>query len=207
MPDCLDSVWLKKRLIPWYCDTEWGRVSLVLAELLLLKAALRDKANQFFLLHSESCVPMRSFDFIYEQIVRTNQSWLHYHKGNMDRYGGVNKNKICQDQFYKASQFFCLRRNHAELLLKNVDLGNWQESWFADEHCIPTTLAHCGRLNECVRHDLTFSYWPTPARSPMTFDVLKKEDLVVLGKTVTMFARKFSVKSNIMNYVPLPCPQ
>src|SRR5688500_3280959 len=68
-PSQLKSDWLRGNLISDYCDTQWGSVSLVKAELLLLKAALQDTSNRFFVLHSESCIPIRRFDFVYNKIV------------------------------------------------------------------------------------------------------------------------------------------
>ena len=40
---------------------EYLHVSVVEAELCLLRAAMDDDRNQFFLLHSESCIPLCTF--------------------------------------------------------------------------------------------------------------------------------------------------
>ena len=46
-------------------DTCWGCLSIVQAQNLLLKHALKDDKNQHFIWLSDSCIPLKSFDFIY----------------------------------------------------------------------------------------------------------------------------------------------
>ena len=114
----------------------------------LLGSRLSDAANQFFLLHSESCVPIRTFSHVYRELFRLGQSWLNYHQGSMERYARIDRRAVRERHFYKASQFFCLIRPHVELILANSDLSAWSSAVIADEHYVPTLLAMCGRLGE-----------------------------------------------------------
>jgi len=202
-PNSVKSRWLQRNLIEDHCDTEWGSVSIVQAELQLLKAALRTKDNRFFLLHSESCVPLRPFGEIYEELFRIDRSWIHYHRGNMRRYQGVNQAVIPKRHFLKSSQFFCLTRAHAELLVKRLDLNNWKECYCADEHCVASTLSEYGELDKCVKRDLTFAHWPQQSRSPITFSNLSYSELKLFRTTPALFARKFAIDSDIANFIPI----
>jgi len=205
-PNKLTSNWLRKQVIPWHCETDWGDISLVRAEMLLLKRALQDHHNQFFLLHSESCVPLRMFEYIYRQIMTTRKSWIDFYPGEAERRRGIPLSRIPAGDFLKSSQFFCLSRVHAELILKNIDLRTWQRCWYPDEHCIPTTLSQLGQLDGCITRNITFSYWPQPGPSPFTFHALTQHDKIVLESTSSFFARKFAIGSDIGDYLPLPIP-
>ncbi|VAI44660.1 unnamed protein product [Triticum turgidum subsp. durum] len=54
----------------------WGRVSMVDAEKRLLGNALLDIDNQFFVLLSDSCIPLHTFDYIYNYLMGTNVSFI-----------------------------------------------------------------------------------------------------------------------------------
>ncbi|XP_054799333.1 glycosyltransferase BC10-like isoform X2 [Prosopis cineraria] len=54
----------------------WGRISMVEAEKRLLANALLDPDNQHFVLLSESCIPVRHFEFVYNYLLYTNVSFL-----------------------------------------------------------------------------------------------------------------------------------
>ncbi|TVT99442.1 hypothetical protein EJB05_55193 [Eragrostis curvula] len=54
----------------------WGRISMVDAEKRLLANALEDVDNQFFVLLSDSCVPLHTFDYIYNYLMGTNTSFI-----------------------------------------------------------------------------------------------------------------------------------
>ena len=45
-------------------ETCWGCLSIVLAQNLILKQALQDTNNQHFIWLSDSCIPIKSFDYI-----------------------------------------------------------------------------------------------------------------------------------------------
>ena len=49
-------------------NTKWGDKSLVIAQNILLKEALKDPSNQSFIFLSNSCIPLKSFDYIYNNI-------------------------------------------------------------------------------------------------------------------------------------------
>src|SRR4029078_5027143 len=58
--------------------TKWGDISLVEAESELYKAALKDKSNAYFILLSDTCVPVRSFNYIYNRIKRDERGIVNY---------------------------------------------------------------------------------------------------------------------------------
>ena len=50
--------------------TKWGDISLVKAERELYKKAYADKDNKFFILISETCIPVRSFTYTYNKLMK-----------------------------------------------------------------------------------------------------------------------------------------
>ncbi|KAF8407337.1 hypothetical protein HHK36_006464 [Tetracentron sinense] len=54
----------------------WGKISMVDAERRLLANALQDPDNQHFVLLSDSCVPLHSFEYVYNYLMDTNVSFI-----------------------------------------------------------------------------------------------------------------------------------
>lgn len=134
--------------------TKWGDVSLVNATIKLLKSALNDKNNQFFVLVSESCIPLYDFDYVYNTIIDNNKSWVFYYKQNsslnkirwlsMFKHR-VNKGKrVPYDGFFKQSQFMILSRSHAKFLCEsnndNTKIYRYMQA--PDEYYFINTLKH-----------------------------------------------------------------
>nr|GEV17523.1 glycosyl transferase, family 14 [Tanacetum cinerariifolium] len=55
---------------------DWGKISMVDAEKRLLANALKDPDNRHFVLLSDSCVPLRDFDYVYNYLMFTNVSFI-----------------------------------------------------------------------------------------------------------------------------------
>ena len=62
-PEILDN---RVKAVP----TRWGDISLINAEAELYKKALKNKRNKKFILLSETCIPVRSFDFVYKKMMK-----------------------------------------------------------------------------------------------------------------------------------------
>jgi len=60
--------------------TKWGNLSLVKAERNLYEEALKHKPNKYFILLSESCIPVRSFSYIYNRLMKQSKGIMSYHK-------------------------------------------------------------------------------------------------------------------------------
>ena len=206
-PENVTTGLFRNRFVPGRRPTEYGRISIVQAELCLLRASLGDAANQFFLLHSESCIPLRPFSAVYREVFALGTSWFSYHRGSMSRYRQIDARLVPEKHFYKASQFFCLSRRHAEFILANGDLTAWKNATFAEEHFLPTVLSMHGRLGECARRALTFADWSVSRResvsSPTTFHRLLPGDAAMLEACDCLFARKFAADSDVSRHIRL----
>ncbi|CAI5488814.1 unnamed protein product [Closterium sp. Naga37s-1] len=105
---------------------EWGRMSVVAAERRLLAYAVTDKRNEYFVLVSESCIPLWSFDYIHNYISSTHISFVEAHRDPFDEAFGrylpdIHMPAIRRKDFLKGSQWFVMQRRHAELVLQDTE--------------------------------------------------------------------------------------
>ncbi|XP_058724800.1 glycosyltransferase BC10-like [Vicia villosa] len=131
----------------------WGKVSMVEAERRLLANALLDPDNQHFVLLSDSCIPVRRFDFVYNYLLLTSVSFIDSYvdlgpHGN-GRYVERMLPEVEKKDFRKGSQWFSMKRQHAIITMAdslyftkfkhhcrpNME-GN--RNCYSDEHYLPT---------------------------------------------------------------------
>ncbi|KAG4944101.1 hypothetical protein JHK85_048747 [Glycine max] len=123
----------------------WGKISMVEAERRLLAHALLDPDNQHFVLLSESCIPVRRFEFVYNYLLLTNVSFI-------DRYIEHMLPEVEKKDFRKGSQ-------------PNME-GN--RNCYADEHYLPTffTMLDPGGI---ANWSVTYVDWSEGKWHPRSF--------------------------------------
>ncbi|MED6125082.1 hypothetical protein PIB30_065124, partial [Stylosanthes scabra] len=131
----------------------WGKFSMVEAEKRLLGNALLDPDNQHFVLLSESCVPVRPFQYVYQYLLSANVSFLDCYidlgpHGN-GRYIDYMLPEVEEKDFRKGSQWFTMKRHHALIVMAdNLYLRKFRQhcrpgmqggrNCYSDEHYFPT---------------------------------------------------------------------
>ncbi|KAJ1702675.1 hypothetical protein LUZ63_002454 [Rhynchospora breviuscula] len=128
--------------------TQRASPSLITATKRLLAAALiDDAANEYFALVSQSCVPIHSFEFVYQSLVsdQRKRSFIEILSGEpqlWDRYIARGEDvmlpEVSFEQFRIGSQFFVLARRHAHLVIRERRL--WRKF---RKPCLPTMLDCC----------------------------------------------------------------
>ncbi|KAK9681520.1 hypothetical protein RND81_10G007900 [Saponaria officinalis] len=162
----------------------WGESSMIAAERLLLDAALKDPANQRFVLLSDSCVPLYNFSFIYNYVVGSPKSYVDSFLDKKEgRYNTKMSPAIPKDNWRKGSQWFTLIRSHAEVVVdddlvfpvfrkyckrrppvnnRNEKLNlklQKQHNCIPDEHYLQTLLTMADLDKELERRTLTYTEW------------------------------------------------
>ncbi|ESQ47495.1 hypothetical protein EUTSA_v10022311mg, partial [Eutrema salsugineum] len=134
-------------------EVVWGRISMIDAERRLLTNALRDPENQQFVLLSDSCVPLRSFEYMYNYMMYSNVSYVDCFDDPGPHGTGRHMDhmlpEIPKEDFRKGAQWFSMKRQHAVITMadslyysKFRDYcgpgieGN--KNCIADEHYLPT---------------------------------------------------------------------
>jgi hypothetical protein len=168
-PQNVTDLLLQGKHIPENIETCWGCFGTVEANILMLKAALKDPLNKKFILVSESCIPIVSFDKLYNELMKDNKSIINIFFNQMQRYDQIVNPEFSKDKFTKsAAQGLVFNRNHAELLVNSLlqYKNDWKNMECVDEHYF------CNILREL---DLKFEL--NNKNNKFTFDVWDKDHI------------------------------
>ncbi|KAD4178205.1 hypothetical protein R6Q59_021760 [Mikania micrantha] len=178
------GVFSQDRFIPAK-ETHRGTATLIAAaRRLIATAIIDDPANQFFTLISQHCIPLHSFQFLYNTLFEINShqvaelKHLKYKSfieiisqdpNLWDRYtargDGVMVPEVKFESFRVGSQFFTLTRQHALMVVNERRL--WKkfklpclkpQSCYPEEHYFPTFLSIEDRKG-CAGYTLTRVNW------------------------------------------------
>ncbi|KAL4420283.1 hypothetical protein ABPG77_005623 [Micractinium sp. CCAP 211/92] len=169
--------------------TQWGSAAIMDAERALLLEALRDPANERFVLLSDTDVPLYDPLTFYQQLMHEGKSRVRACRdGHMsiDRWkDAMATPRLTKQHWRKSNQFFGLIRKHAELVVADSEVfqafrdrcGGWysqERQWkecVPDEHYIPTLLASRGLENEtyCGGWGVAYTDWSTHDVHPKSF--------------------------------------
>ncbi|XP_022877087.1 uncharacterized protein LOC111395338 [Olea europaea var. sylvestris] len=120
---------------------------MVEAERRLLANALLDFSNHYFVLLSESCIPLYNFSTIYSYLMNSTQNFVELYDlpgpVGQGRYSILMQPLIKLEQWRKGSQWFAMDRDLAiEVIADNTYFPVFQKycngSCYADEHYLPT---------------------------------------------------------------------
>ncbi|KAH9616362.1 hypothetical protein KSS87_006967 [Heliosperma pusillum] len=193
---------------------EWGKMSMCDAEKRLLANALLDISNEWFVLLSESCVPLYNFSIIHNYISRSKYSFM----GVFDDPGPFGRGRYNENmapevnitQWRKGSQWFELNRRLAINIVEDNIFYQKFEAFckphcYVDEHYFPTML-HIRAGEFLANRSITFVDWSRGGAHPATFgrgDITEDFFKRIVGNkackyndqnssTCYLFARKFA---------------
>ncbi|XP_066329407.1 glycosyltransferase BC10-like [Miscanthus floridulus] len=156
---------------------EWGQMTMCDAERRLLANALLDISNEWFVLVSESCIPIFDFNTTYRYFQNSNRSFLMafddpgpYGRG---RYNWNMTPEVELDQWRKGSQWFEVHRELAiEIVKDTVYYPKFKEfcrpHCYVDEHYFPTMLT-IEAPNSLANRSVTWVDWSRGGAHPATF--------------------------------------
>ena len=135
----VESDWLKNYIINKNVHTSWGNTIYAILE--LINEALKDKKNDFFLLVSESCIPIKSFNKFYKFLNKNkDKSFIKKYKYGISKYDIEVRLKYFEfdrNLLIKHYANWILNRNHSKKLLnkKNI-LKKFTDIKNADEYLL-----------------------------------------------------------------------
>ncbi|XP_010277197.1 PREDICTED: uncharacterized protein LOC104611714 [Nelumbo nucifera] len=204
----------------------WGKISMVDAERRLLANALRDPDNQHFVLLSDSCVPLHTFDYVYNYLLDTNISFIDCFEDpgphGSGRYSELMLPEVEKKAFRKGAQWFSMKRQHAIIVIADnlyytkfklyCKPGMEGRNCYADEHYLPT-LFHmvdpAGIANWSVTHvDWSEGKWhPKSYRAKdVSYQLLKNITSIDQSLHVTSDERKeVQIRPCLWNGMQRPC--
>tara|TARA_Y100000389_G_C17470244_1_gene529796 strand:- start:8497 stop:9417 length:921 start_codon:yes stop_codon:yes gene_type:complete len=141
--------------------TSWGHTTLAHRE--LLRSAIKDNQNQRFLLLSESCVPLKTFDKTYSWLFSKPESIIKLQEVDQsakDERWTPYKDDIPFEYFKKHAANYCLNRKDAEQIAtmddKTTKIFNEMEN--GDEHFL-SYLWMTQKSVEVINNWSVFSDW------------------------------------------------
>ncbi|XP_038694914.1 glycosyltransferase BC10-like [Tripterygium wilfordii] len=165
-----------KRQVPSQ-NAEWGMMSMCDAERRLLANALLDISNEWFILVSESCIPLQNFSIIYHYISRSHYSFM----GAFDepgpngrgRYNWQMQPEVTLDQWRKGSQWFEVDRELAVRIIQDTKYyPKFKEfcrpACYVDEHYF-TTMLSIEIPHRLANRTLTWVDWSRGGNHPASF--------------------------------------
>uniref|UniRef100_A0A7N0UXE3 Core-2/I-branching beta-1,6-N-acetylglucosaminyltransferase family protein n=1 Tax=Kalanchoe fedtschenkoi TaxID=63787 RepID=A0A7N0UXE3_KALFE len=193
---------------------EWGRMSMCEAEKRLLANALLDISNEWFVLLSESCIPLYNMSTVYSYISQSSHSFM----GSYDEPGPYGRGRydwhmapeVNITDWRKGSQWFEVDRKLAlDMVIDTTYYPKFRDfcrpACYVDEHYFPTMLT-IRSPNLLANRSFTYVDWSRGGPHPATFG---QHDIsapflrrIALSKTCTyngestsfcfLFARKFA---------------
>ncbi|KAL2931824.1 Protein translocase subunit SecA [Bienertia sinuspersici] len=194
--------------------TEWGKMSMCDAERRLLANAMLDLSNEYFVLLSEACIPVRNFTIVYRYISKSHYSFM----GSYDERGPYGRGRydkrmepeVTLEQWRKGSQWFEVNRELALRIVEDrVYYPKFKEfckpACYVDEHYFPTMLT-IQVPHMLANRTLTYTDWSRGGPHPATYgkkDISKEFFDKILGRKLCfynhrlvflchLFARKFA---------------
>uniref|UniRef100_A0A0C9S5S4 TSA: Wollemia nobilis Ref_Wollemi_Transcript_18600_1538 transcribed RNA sequence n=1 Tax=Wollemia nobilis TaxID=56998 RepID=A0A0C9S5S4_9CONI len=186
---------------------EWGKISMIDAERRLLIAALQDEDNQHFVLLSESCVPLRSFDFVYNYLMGQNVSFVDCFDDpgphGRGRYTTPFLPEIQIEEWRKGAQWFTVKRHHALLIVADClyytkfkqlcKPGAETHNCYPDEHYVQTFL-HMMDPSGITNWSVTHVDWSEGKWHPKKYN--RDEVNIKLLRSIQAIAENFHTTSN-----------
>lgn len=189
-------------------DTKYADISLVNAQNILLQEALKDIDNQHFIFLSNSCVPLKCFNYIYDNL---NENYSYFNITPQSHcFPRCNSALSFIDKKYiqKAAQWCILNRKHSELMINNKNYITWFNfnGTIPDEHCYITNIFINNLENEIITTlniaagATTFINWEgmdykyVSTKNLKEYSEITEEELLYLLNSNSLFGRKFNRK-------------
>ncbi|KAG2263171.1 hypothetical protein Bca4012_015197 [Brassica carinata] len=164
-------------------EVTWGRISVVDAEKRLLVSALEDPDNQHFVLLSESCIPLHTFDYTYRYLLYANVSFIESFVDPGPHGTGRHMEhmlpEIAREDFRKGAQWFTMKRQHAVIVMADsLYYSKFREycgpgieaykDCIADEHYLPTFFSMIDPMG-ISNWSVTYVDWSERRWHPKTY--------------------------------------
>jgi hypothetical protein len=219
----INSKWLMKYVIKNNVKTSWGKT--VNAILELLKEGIKDKDNKYFVLVSESCVPIKSFNKFYTFLNNNEKSFVK--KFNITTYDKESRlNKVKNSDKYNLIKHYanwCLNRHHVKkLLVKENELKDFSDvdsqdefflsvlnNDFIDYEIVNVDWDYTKNLREMIKNFKTNNNELDKAKKLLLNEITKhprtyyKLDYKIINNLInseSFFARKFNTESNVLEF-------
>jgi hypothetical protein len=186
-------------------STTWARLGIVNATINLFKEALTNDENKMFVLLSGNCIPVKSFEYIYSELLSNeNRSYSKINEMDIDdgRYelifNRILKLKNIENPkeiVKKHHQWIIVCKDHVKFICENYNFISelYEDSYYPDECWFLSLMYFYNKQNEVVERYTTFTNWDNAGPHPKTYYEISDEELNnILQNKEHLFARKFT---------------
>ena len=149
-------------------ETKYADISLVCAQNILLEEALKDKNNEHFIFLSNSCIPFKSFEFIYNKLSIDKSYFNIMPQEQCFPRCDYLLNNIEKIYIQKSSQWCILNRKHSEIIISYPNseyIKLYKNIYAPDEICYITIMFKNNLQDEIIttpnlaNNATTFTNW------------------------------------------------
>ena len=207
---------IKKYHIDKVIDTGWGDIYDVIKY--IMNISIKNNDYKLILL-SESTIPTKSFDYIYDYLTKDNKGYLNYNMSNKlivdmqtARYRNNCKNSKEFEEnvdflhWYYNETWIIFNIEMTKIILKdNKHLKYFKKAFAHDENYPIYLFSLYNELDLFHNIKTTYTNWNTQEikgkKHPKLYDDIDDKLLKKLSNSDILFARKFTDNSNIYNAI------
>jgi len=193
-------------------DTEWGHISIVRATLNLFKTAFENKENKYFILLSDTCIPLYSSDVVYEKICSFDNNLLNAWKTDVDdswhksRYNSITcKDFFDENDFYGQHQWMVLKRDTVRFFINNDYTHIFRNTITAPDEIYFINILNKFNISYKSKF-VTYVNWDEESDlkiyrdKPKTYSKLNDETIHAILKRDCLFMRKIGPECALPSY-------
>lgn len=167
---------------------------------MLIQEAIKNPENQYFAFLSESCIPLYSLDYIYQEITKDQRTHMAFARPWWPTWSPREIQSICKEFRHGNTEWMVLNRKHAELISHDRAIiriiarhQNDQESYFSTFFAINGCL-----YEEICNHSYTYINWEyaiNNGANPYQFEEVSDFNKKLITEAYSigaLFARKFT---------------
>jgi hypothetical protein len=202
-------------------ETCWGCIGLVLAQNAILREALKDSDNQHFVFLSDSCIPFKKFNYIYDYLDISKSYFNMSPDSQVFPRALLALKYIKKENLKKAAMPSIINKKHAKLFVNNNE--NMQ-IWFkdiniTDEIIYISLIYHNNLQNELITTPnlaadaIIMSQWTDMSNykdfpnsiktktTPCEYKYISPEEVNYFINSKSLFGRKFLKNCGGLDYL------
>jgi len=201
-----NNSWFKPFEMPYRVENSWART--MKAQIAMLKEALKDTDNEIFIFCSQNCLPLQSFDFMYDMVMPLHKSIFSYeinpHADKSRSCYATHRDiqPIAANKQYKNTQWIILKRKHAQMMVDDAELINLISRYPHDQEHYPSIFfALYGMLDEVYKCEKTMVVWHLNKNPPYVFhNLIDPQEFMLIADAIkygVFFVRKLDEHCNL----------
>ena len=208
-----------KYKIKEHIETCWGCIGIVLAQNAILREALKDPENQHFVFLSDSCVPFKNFNYVYNYLDISKSYFNISPDSQVFPRANTALKYIKKENLKKAAMASIINKKHAKLFIDNDEnIQVWfKDMQIPDEIVYISLIYHNNLQNELITTPnlaagaiivaqwedmLNYKIFPNSIKiKPYEYKYISPEEVDYFINSNSLFGRKFLKNCTGLDYL------